>query len=68
MEEASVDRRSEASEDRGPNSEELEYYETKIRLLKTALEERQWSKLKHFAQDIARWAERMEDDELDGSM
>lgn len=66
--EPSIDRRSEASEGRGPKPEELEYYETKIRLLKTALEERQWSKLKHFAQDIARWAERMEDDELDGSM
>ena len=68
VEELSVDRRSEASEGRGPKQEELEYYETKIRLLKTALDERQWSKLKHFAQDIARWAERMEDDELDGSM
>ena len=68
VEEPSVDRRSEDSEGSGPKQEELEYYETKIRLLKTALEERKWSRLKHFAQDIARWAERMEDDELDGSM
>lgn len=59
--EPSVDRQPEVVEVKGYNVGELEYYETKIRLMQEAFRERRWSKLRHMAQDVMLWAEKQED-------
>lgn len=61
--EASDDRQPEVVEVKGYNVGELEYYETKIRLMQEAFRERRWSKLRHMAQDVMLWAEKQEDNE-----
>lgn len=57
----SIDRQPEVVEVKGENVGELEYYETKIRLMQEAFRERKWSKLRHMAQDVMLWAEKKED-------
>lgn len=59
----SVDRQPEVVEVKGYSVGELEYYETKIRLMQEAFRERKWSKLRHMAQDVMLWAEKQEDNE-----